>query len=72
LEEAPVETEAAPAFEEKELSVSVNDATGAAQEEGVAMGDVELRERGVVGVVSGVYLTVGEAVAEAGLEELVE
>jgi hypothetical protein len=57
----------------KDTSETVKDTAGAAQEgEGVAAGDVELRERGVVGEVTVVHLTVEEAVAEAGLEALVE
>jgi hypothetical protein len=72
-EEAPAELEATPAFEEKELPVYVKDTAGAAQEEeGVAAGDVELRERGIVGEVIVVHLKVEEAVAEAGLEALVK
>jgi hypothetical protein len=60
-----VETEAAPAFEEKELSVSVNDATRAAQEEEVAddvQGGVVVEGRRGVGAA---------AAAEDGLDDLV-
>jgi hypothetical protein len=73
-EEALAELEATPAFEEKELPIFVKDTAGAAQEEeGVAAGDDELRERGVVGEVNvTVHLAVEVAVAEAGLEALVE